>query len=89
MQIHFKYLDQAFFAIGLEKMHHNFTLCGGLKTGFFFTKIKKTQGGKNSPNSITQDNFSQKTQQTGSIFQVSQTLNENLLLKQTQKCEIA
>ena len=42
------------------------------RTGFFLTKIEKTQGGKNSPNSITQDNFSQKTQRTGSIFQVAQ-----------------
>ena len=34
----------------------------------FHAEGKKTQGGKNSPNSITQDNFSQKTQRTGSIF---------------------
>ena len=33
-----------------------------LSTGFFLTKIEKTQGGKNSPNSITQDNYGQKTQ---------------------------
>ena len=43
-----------------------------LNQAFFLTKIEKTQGGKNSPNSITQDNFSQKTQRTGSIFQVAQ-----------------
>ena len=40
------------------------------------TKIEKLN---NSPNSITQDNFSYKTQWTGSIFP----------LKQTQKCKIA
>ena len=33
----------------------------------FFIKIEKT-----SLNSMTQDNFSHKTQQTGSIFQVAQ-----------------
>ena len=30
------------------------------RAGFFLTKIEKTQVGKNCPNSITQDNLSQK-----------------------------
>ena len=49
-------------------------------TGFFLPKLKKTQGGKNSPNSITQDNFSQKTQQTGSIFRWLKKLNKAVLI---------
>ena len=44
------------------------------------TKIEKTQGGKNSPNSITQDNFSQKTQRTGSIFRWLKKLNKAVLI---------
>ena len=43
-----------------------------LEQAFFLTKIEKTQGGKNSPNLITQDNFSQKTQLNGSIVAVAQ-----------------
>jgi len=51
------------------------------KTGFFFTKIEKTQGGKNSPNSITQDNFGQKLNEPVAFFRWLKNLNKPVPIK--------
>ena len=48
-----------------------------LYQAFFLTTFVKTQGNNDSPKSITQGNFCQKTQRTGSIFSTATKNSKN------------